>query len=108
MFDEDNSGSMGSRELHVVMQAIGRNMDLQEVEANIKRLKRERRAEREEGSNDATPEDELNLDEFIQFIREMQQDTVTEELREAYRKFCGSDDTEQGFTRQQLRKTMEE
>jgi len=33
---------------------------------------------------------------------------VTEELREAYRKFCGSDDTEQGFTRQQLRKTMEE
>lgn len=105
MFDEDNSGSMGSRELHVVMQAIGRNMDLQEVEANIKRLKRERA---EEGSNEATPEDELSQEEFIQFIREIQQDTVTEELREAYRKFCGSDDPEIGFSRQQLRKTLED
>ena len=31
---------------------------------------------------------------------------VKEELVEAYRKFSGSDDLEQGFTRQQLQDTM--
>ena len=41
LFDEDASGTLGKRELHVVMQAIGRNMEMSEVEANIRRLKQE-------------------------------------------------------------------
>ena len=48
------------------------------------------------------------MDEFIKFITyEMQQDQVNEELKEAYRKFSGSDDTDTGFNRQQLQETME-
>ena len=39
----------------------------------------------------------------------MQQDQVTEELKEAYRKFTGSaDDTEEGFNLNQLQETMQE
>ena len=105
LFDEDASGTLGKRELHVVMQAIGRNMEMSEVEANIRRLKQESQTE---GGDNNGPEDELNQEEFIHFISQMQQDTVTEELKEAYRKFCGSDDTDLGFSREQLQKTMEE
>lgn len=35
LFDGDDSGTMGSRELQVVMNAIGRNMELADIEANI-------------------------------------------------------------------------
>ena len=47
LFDRDGDQMIAAMELHVVMQAIGRNMDLDEVEANIKRIKRERRTESE-------------------------------------------------------------
>ena len=32
LFDEDGSGTLGVRELHVLLQAIGRNMELKEIE----------------------------------------------------------------------------
>ena len=91
------------------MQAIGRNMDLSEVEANIKRIKKERMTESEAGSEESDEEEEyeLNLDEFISFIsKEMLDNEVKEELVEAYRKFSGSDNLTDGFTRQQLKETM--
>ena len=95
---------IAAKELHVVMQAIGRNMDLSEVEANIKRIKKER-MESEAGSDEEDEEDEeedyeLNLDEFISFIsKEMLDNEVKEELVEAYRKFSGSDNLTDGFNR---------
>ena len=108
LFDRDGDQSIAAAELHVVMQAIGRNMDLAEVEANIKRIKKERMTESEAGSDESDEEDcELNLDEFISFIsKEMLDNEVKEELVEAYRKFSGSDNLTDGFTREQLRDTM--
>ena len=92
---------IAAKELHIVMQAIGRNMDLHEVEANIKRIKRERKEDGSDEDEDSDEEDqELDLDEFISFIsKEMLDNEVKEELVEAYRKFSGSDNLEQGFTR---------
>ena len=73
LFDGDGSGTMAAKELHVVMQAIGRNMELQEIEANIERLKRERQQTEDYANDNTTPNNELNLEEFIQFIsHEMQ------------------------------------
>ena len=39
LFDRDGDQSIAAKELHVVMQAIGRNMELSEVEQNIKNIK---------------------------------------------------------------------
>ena len=92
---------MGDRELQVVMNAIGKSMELAEINENIAIYASERDA------NDPMAKNELNMEEFIRFItNEMQQDQVQEELKEAYRKFSGSDDTEMGFSRQQLQETM--
>ena len=102
LFDRDGDQMIAAKELHVVMQAIGRNMDLSEVEANIKRIKKERMTESEAGSDEDEDEEdyELNLDEFISFIsKEMLDNEVKEELVEAYRKFSGSDNLTDGFNR---------
>ena len=107
LFDRDGDKKIAAKELHVVMQAIGRNMELSEVEANIRQIKLERpelgqaAPEKQEGE-----EDELVLEEFIRFIsREMLENDVNEELVEAYRKFTGSDE-DQGITLLQLKETM--
>ena len=105
LFDENGDGTLGKRELHVLLQAIGRNMDSQEIDDNIRRLKQDQQQNEDGGQGDARP-DELNQEEFIQFISQIQQDTVTEELREAYRKFSGTDDPDIGFTREKLKETM--
>ena len=63
--------------------------------------------ESEDEEVDSDDEKELDLDQFISFIsKEMLDNEVKEELVEAYRKFSGSDDLEQGFTRKQLQDTM--
>ena len=50
---------------------------------------------------------ELDLDEFISFIsKEMMDNDVKEELVEAYRKFCGQDESQGGITLAQLQETM--
>jgi len=88
LFDRDGDQSIGAKELHVVMQAIGRNMELNEVEANIKKIKEDQR--RMNGDSDVESDEdlELNLDEFIKFIsEEMMQNDIKEELVEAYRRF---------------------
>ena len=109
LFDRDGDQSIAAKELHVVMQAIGRNMELSEVEARIKEIKYEGQ---DVTSNAPASEDddvalELNLDEFISFIsKEMMDNDVKEELVEAYRKFCGTDDSNTGITREQLKNTM--
>ena len=105
LFDEDGSGTLGKRELHVLLQAIGRNMDLTEIEEKIRELKQNRQTE---SGNDNNVQDELSQEEFILFISNLQQDTVTEELKEAYRRFSGTDDPEQGFNSKQLFRTMED
>ena len=101
LFDRDGDKKIAAQELHVVMQAIGRNMEIEEVKKNIKQIKSERpdlgqaASDRQEGEED----DVLNLEEFIRFIsREMLENDVNEELVEAYRKFTGSDENGEGIT----------
>ena len=108
LFDRDGDQSIAAKELHVVMQAIGRNMELSEVEQNIKNIKQERRAAGSDvGSVDEEEDLELDIDEFISFIsKEMMDNDVKEELVEAYRKFCGQDDSTGGITLAQLQETM--
>ena len=112
LFDRDGDQSIAAKELHVVMQAIGRNMELSEVRQHIRNIKLEKQAvtsgAASEDQETLGDEDlELNLDEFISFIsKEMMDNDVKEELVEAYRKFCGSEDSSTGITRQQLRDTM--
>ena len=55
LFDEDSSGTLGKRELHVLLQAIGRNMDMQEIEDKIAQQK-----SNEDGNDTTTRPDELN------------------------------------------------
>lgn len=111
LFDRDGDKSIGAKELHVVMQAIGRNMELQEVENHIRDIKKERRRETSAAGSDVAMSEEdleLDLDEFISFIsKEMLDNDFQEELVEAYRKFGGNEQTGQGITREQLRATME-
>ena len=102
LFDRDGDKKIAAKELHVVMQAIGRNMELKEVQENIEQIKRERpdlgqaATDRQEGDDDELV---LNLEEFIRFIsREMLENDVNEELVEAYRKFTGSEEGH-GITR---------
>lgn len=102
LFDRDGDKKIAAKELHVVMQAIGRNMELREVQENIEQIKRERpdlgqaASDRQEGEDDELV---LNLEEFIRFIsREMLENDVNEELVEAYRKFTGSDENGEGIT----------
>lgn len=111
LFDRDGDQSIAAKELHVVMQAIGRNMELSEVQTHIKNIKLEKQAVTSGASadNESLDDDELelNLDEFISFIsKEMMDNDVKEELIEAYRKFCGSEDSSTGITKQQLKETM--
>ena len=62
---------MGDRELQVVMNAIGKSMELAEINENIAIYASERDA------NDPMAKNELNMEEFIRFItNEMQQDQV--------------------------------
>ena len=85
-------------------------MDISEVQENIARIKKERRRGSEsEYDEEEDVEQELDLDEFISFIsKEMLDNEVKEELVEAYRKFSGSDNLEQGFSRKQLQETMQD
>ena len=108
LFDRDGDQSIAAKELHVVMQAIGRNMEISEVEQNIRNIKQERRAVSSQGGEEDDDEDlELNQDEFISFIsKEMMDNDIKEELVEAYRKFCGPDESKGGITLSQLQETM--
>lgn len=70
LFDRDGNNSIGVTELHVVMQAIGRQMELNEVEANIRKIKEESRRQGQTPTSDGAGGEalELNLQEFITFI----------------------------------------
>ena len=70
LFDRDGNNSIGVTELHVVMQAIGRQMELNEVEANIRKIKEESRRQGQIPTSDGAGGEalELNLQEFITFI----------------------------------------
>lgn len=90
------------------MQAIGRNMTLQEVENNIRQIKDQKQGGSAASGGEEDDAPELDLDEFIGFIsEEMKDNEVKEELVEAYSKFCGPEGQENGITREQLQATME-
>ena len=42
LFDSDGDQRIAAKELHIVMQAIGQNMELSEVESSIRTIKKER------------------------------------------------------------------
>ena len=68
LFDSDGDQKIAARELHVVMQAIGRNMDLKDVEQHIRNIKQERRVASSDGGDEEEEADELDREEFISFI----------------------------------------
>ena len=86
LFDRDGDQSIGAAELQVVMQAIGRQKEVEDIKNEIKDIKRQQL--QEDGASDEdidSEEAELNLKEFIQYIsKEMQEREVKEELVEAF------------------------
>eukprot|EP00806_Schmidingerella_arcuata_P003572 Macronucleus_4240.p1 GENE.Macronucleus_4240~~Macronucleus_4240.p1 ORF type:complete len:176 (+),score=62.16 Macronucleus_4240:1-528(+) len=103
LFDRDGDQSIAAKELQVVMQAIGRQKEVTEIEEEIRAIKQAQ----SHGSDIDEDDLELDLPEFISYIsKEMQEREVKEELVEAYQKFVGSDDSIGGITLQQLQETM--
>ena len=107
LFDSSGDGLIAASELHVVMQAIGRNMSLEEVKAEIHKIKQERYALEGMPSSEGTEEEEEELDfqEFIKLIGdEMLEGMMKEELIEAFNEF--DPDESQRFGKKKLRETM--
>ena len=60
-------------------------MSEEEVRTEIKKIKKQQRAEQSDSDEDEDDEDELNFDEFIELISEEMNDNMTkEELKEAF------------------------
>ena len=106
LFDSSGDGQIGAEELHVVMQAIGRNMTVEDVGRLIHNIKLQQYEElgQTEPSLDEDEEEELNFQEFLKLIGEdMIQNAKKEELEEAYQEFEPDD---RGITKRQLKTTM--
>ena len=95
LFDSGGDGLINASELHMVMQAIGRNMSEDEVRTEIKKIKKQQRSEQSGSDED---DEELNFDEFIELISEEMNDNMTkEELKEAFQEFCLDSNDKFGF-----------
>ena len=105
LFDKDGDQYIGPKELYVVMQAIGRNMSIDEIKESMIELKKSYGYDADELAEEEDVE--LTMDEFLDYIAKEINDNNTEELVEAFQTF-GPVDQRQGISRQQLRKTMEE
>ena len=106
LFDSSGDGLIGASELHVVMQAIGRNMTVDDVGKLIHNIKLQQYEEKGYPSEDppSDEEEELDFDEFLKLIGEdMIQNAKKEELEEAYLEF---EPDERGITKRQLKETM--
>ena len=110
LFDKDGDQSIAAKELHVVLQAIGRNVTERDVHRQILKIKADQRiadGESEIGSDEEDDYAELDKAEFIDYISKEMRDNDMEELVEAFRTF-GPQNERYGINREQLRKTMEE
>ena len=99
LFDSSGDGLIGASELHVVMQAIGRNMTVDDVGKLIHNIKLQQYEEKGYPSEDPATdeEEELDFDEFLKLIGEdMIQNAKKEELEEAYLEF---EPDERGITK---------
>ena len=102
LFDSGGDGLINASELHMVMQAIGRNMSEDEVRTEIKKIKKQQRSEQSGSDED---DEELNFDEFIELISEEMNDNMTkEELKEAFQEFCLDSNDKFGFN--ELKETL--
>ena len=72
LFDSSGDGLIGASELHVVMQAIGRNMTVDDVGKLIHNIKLQQYEEKGYPSEDppSDEEEELDFDEFLKLIGE--------------------------------------
>ena len=108
LFDSSGDGLIGASELHVVMQAIGRNMTEADVGKLIHNIKLQQYAENGESEPEleSDEEEELDFKEFLKLIGEdMIQNAKKEELEEAYQEF---NPDEKGITKRQLKETLRE
>ena len=106
LFDSSGDGLIGASELHVVMQAIGRNMTVEDVGKLIHNIKLQQYEENGESEPElaSDEEEELDFKEFLKLIGEdMIQNAKKEELEEAYQEFEPDD---KGITKRQLKETM--
>ena len=106
LFDSSGDGLIGASELHVVMQAIGRNMTVEDVGRLIHNIKLQQYEENGESEPElaSDEEEELDFKEFLKLIGEdMIQNAKKEELEEAYQEFEPDD---RGITKRQLKTTM--
>ena|ERR1719253_374946 len=72
LFDSSGDGLIGASELHVVMQAIGRNMTVEDVGRLIHNIKLQQYEENGESEPElaSDEEEELDFKEFLKLIGE--------------------------------------
>ena len=107
LFDSNGDGGIAARELHVVMQAIGRNVTLQDTEKIVKDIKIENLGI--EATGDMEDEEfELDIHEFMSLMAKemLESQNTDEELIEAFKQF-GPESIEEGFDKNELKETME-
>ena len=95
VFDADGDGHINAQELRVVLEAAGRNMTEEEVQAKIAEVD-------DDGAG------ELEWDEFLNLMtEEMRAKQTDEELIEAF-KYFGPNNDQEGITKEQLREVLEQ
>ena len=95
VFDADGDGHINAEELQVVLEAAGRKMTREEVEAKIAEVD-------DDGAG------ELEWDEFLNLMtEEMRAKQTDEELIEAF-KFFGPNNDQEGITKEQLMAVLEQ
>ena len=95
VFDADGDGHINAEELQVVLEAAGRKMTREEVEAKIAEVD-------DDGAG------ELEWDEFLNLMtEEMRAKQTDEELIEAF-KYFGPNNDQEGITREQLMAVLEQ
>ena len=95
VFDADGDGHINAEELQVVLEAAGRKMTREEVEAKIAEVD-------DDGAG------ELEWDEFLNLMtEEMRAKQTDEELIEAF-KYFGPNNDQEGITKEQLMAVLEQ
>lgn len=119
LFDFSNDGNIGSEELYLVYNALGRNISKEEVAEIIKNIEDEKNQKLvEEGKFDETKyeeeegEGELDIEEFLtlmsQEIHEEIERKEKDELQEAFERFgVDTKGGPKGITKKQIVETME-
>lgn len=107
LFDTNGDGGIGAKELHIVLNAIGRNISFPETEQLIAEIELEH-MQIDEQSNSEGKAGELDIYEFLRLMAKeiKESEHPPEELEEAFLRF-GAQDIDDDISPQQLREAME-